>query len=290
MNQEQAILTLCENIGVFSERMKGAEQQRSICVRQLARQLKQSSEAVAPEELYQKLRSILAELSPCDLASVCLDLFPRSTQKDYLPSMDAFFPSSDFAVAGSHGRVALVRNRLNEEAYGIFSQAIPAAKAYYLPSFSDACEDVFDNRCEFGILPIENTADGRLFGFYAMLDRYELKICGACRLEPDQTEGAVRYALIGKTIPSRIPKSATWFFECSVVTEIGAFPKDIMDVAPFFDASITKVDTLPVLYDDGLQRVFFTFRISKEKAEAFHFYLTMEHTRYSFIGLYPILT
>lgn len=204
--------------------------------------------------------------------------------------MESLLSTVDHVVAGAHGRIALVRNRLNEEAYRVFSQAITASKAHYLPSFSDTCEDVYDNRCEFGILPIENTTDGKLFGFYAMLDRYELKICAACRLEPDHSEGTVRYALIGKNLPSRIPKNAEWLFECSVVTEIGKFPTDVVEITSVFDATIIKIDSLPVLYDDGLQKIYFTFRIPKQHADALHFYLTMEHARYSLLGFYPILT
>lgn len=289
MNTQQAIDILGENIRIFSERTSGAEHQRNICIRHLMEHLCAQTEADAPHKLYRSFCDVLKESRPSDRAAFCLYLSERLRQKD-APSWEARFSSAEQVAAGSHGKIALVRNRLNEEAYRTFAQAITAAKAYYLPSFSDTCEDVFDNRCEFGILPVENTTDGKLFGFYAMLDRYELKICAACQLEPDHSEGTVRYALVGKNLPSRIPKHVEWHFECSVVEEIGKFPSDIVEISSLFDAVLIKIDSLPVLYDDRLQKIYFTFRLSSQKAEAFHLYLTMEYVRYSLIGFYPILT
>ena len=282
MTHEHAIEILCENIRLFSERTDDAERQRAFCVRQLTERLCSKKESSSLHECYEAFRLALEDSRPRDRATFCMTFSERFRSKES-------FLSTEPVAAGSHGRIALVRNRLNEEAYGIFSHVITAAKAHALPSFSDTCEDVFDNRCEFGILPLENTADGKLFGFYAMLDRYELRICAACHLETDRSEGTIRYALIGKNLPSRIPKQAEWNFECSVVAELGRFPSDITEIAPLFGAVLIKIDSLPLLYDDRLQKIYFTFRIPEHRAEAFHWYLTLEHARYSMIGIYPVL-
>ena len=288
MKHEQIVHTLAENVRIFSERIEGSELQRDVCLRQWMAHTVQQNVTADPEALYHAFSGESDALRPKDRAMFCLYL-SRHTDPKAATALHSVLPMAEQAAPGSHGKVALVRNRLNEEALRIFSQSITAAKPSYLPSFADTCEDVFDNRCEFGILPIENTADGRLFGFYNMLDRYELRICATCQLETEHTVGSVRYALVGKNPPTRIPKHSQWLLECAIVTEIGEFPKDIFEVLPTFGASLVKIDSLPVPYDDGLHKIYFTIQIPKETANAFHFYLTMEHSRYSLIGFYPNL-
>ena len=289
MTDEQAIEIFSENLQILSDRTKDTERQREICVRQLLDRLCISQSAPSPRDCYDAFQRIVTSSRPSDRALLCLSAFEASGVGE-IPSYDFFFPATEETPTQIHGKIALVRNRLNERAYQIFSKAITAAKGYELPSFSGTCEDVFDNRCEFGILPLENTTDGRLFGFYGMLDRYELRICAACHLEPENAEGSVRYALVGKKLPSRIPKGVEWNLECAIVTQIGNFPTDILEIAPLFDAELLKIDSLPLQYDDRLQKIYFTFRLPASKAAALHFYFTTEYARYSLLGVYPILT
>lgn len=288
MKHEQALQILSRNIQVFSERKIGAECQRRICIGQLLDRLYNQTKPQTADVFLEHFRSEVPQSDFRDRALACLYFF-QQTHDLPTSSFGLWNVTPEHPAPGTHGKIALVRNRLNEAAYRIFSEAIVAAKASYLPSFADTCEDVFDNRCEFGILPVENTSDGKLFGFYSMLDRYELKICAVCRLEPEDSEGSVRYALVGKTLPSRIPKFAEWNFEGEIVAELEQFPKEIFEIASEFQAELIQINSLPVLYDDGLQKIYFTFRLSPSNAAAFHLYLTQEYARYSLIGFYPIL-
>lgn len=288
MKHDQAIQILSKNIQVFSERKTGAQRQRRVCVQQLLEQVYNQAKPQTADVFLKQFRHAFPQSDFHDRALACLylsqKLHPTFTFPVGLPST-----ATEHPAPGAHGKICLVRNRLNESAYEIFSASVVAAKSCYLSSFSEACEDVFDNRCEFGILPIENTSDGKLFGFYSMLDRYELKICAVCHLEPANSEGTVRYALIGKHLPDRIPKQAEWNFEGMIVTRIGKFPKEILDVASEFQADLIQIDSIPILYDDGLQKIYFTFQISPENAAAFHLYMSQEYARYALIGCYPIL-
>lgn len=284
MKHTQAIQILSKNIQVFSERRIGAECQRRICMQQLLEHLYQEIQLKAPERFLECFRAEVPQADFRDRALACLYLLQQLPE-----ALDPWVTANEHPAPGAHGRISLVRNRSNEAAYRIFSESIVAAKAHYLPSFAEACEDVFDNRCEFGILPIENTSDGKLFGFYSMLDRYELKICAVCHLEPENSEETVRYALVGKHLPTRIPKQAEWNFEGVIITEIGQFPTEILAVASEFQAELIQINSIPVLYDSGLQKIYFTFRLSPKHAAAFHLYLSQEYARYSWIGCYPLL-
>ena len=286
MTVQEELDILRANIRVFREREDLSERQRMLGLSQLIDRLLETEPAADPEWIYRRFLQVMPDAASADRALLCHRLAAHPTHGASL-SESSVLGSEESPAPGAHGRISLVRNRYNEEALERFSFAVLGAKPSYCPSFSDACEEVYNNRSEFCILPMENTESGRLFGFYSMLDRYELRICGVCDLEAEP--GSIRYALIGKTLPKRLPKSVSWNLECSIATEVGAFPTEALQTASVFGALPLKIDSLPVLYDDGLQRFYFTFSVSRGDALAFDLYLSMEHTRYTPIGLYPIL-
>ena len=290
MEKKEEFKILCDNIEIFSNRTALSEKQRALAMSQwIKRFLSEWDDE--PSHLYERFcNSFTTEELPTpeDRALLCAQL---ANHPLFQKRMLAHSPleAKEGAASGSHGRIALVRNRYNEEAFSIFERSVQGAKPEFFSSFSDACEEVFDNLCEFCILPVENTGDGRLFGFYSMIDRYELKICAVCELETESTPETIRYALVGKHLPRRIPKDTDWNFECCVSAEAEEFPYDIFRVAPIFSATPIKIDSLPILYDDRAHRFYLTFRIPRHLAYAFDLYLSKEHPRYTAIGLYPIL-
>ena len=286
MTVQQEFEILCDNIRVYRERGSLSEQQRELCLSHLIDRFLSLEEAEEPDLLYRRFIQLLPDADRTDRARLCL----RLTQHPRCASAFSAGLSGggeELPSAGAHGKIALVRNRYTEEALDRFSVAMIGAKPSYAASFSDACEEVYTGSSEFCILPLENTENGRLFGFYALLDRYELRICAAHELEAEP--GRIRYALIGKGLPNRLPKQLRWNFECSVATEIGTSPADILQTASELSARLLKIDSLPVLYDDGLQRFYFTFDTDRANALALDLYLSMEHARYTPIGLYPVL-
>ena len=290
MDQKEEQAILCENLRIFSERDALSQKQRELALSLWIRRLLEEKES-DPSVLYERFRTSLLKnggIRVEDQAAFCATMAKLPVFQKRLLS-HTILQKAEPAASGSHGRIALVRNHYNEEAFSHFESSILGAKAEFFSSFSDACEEVFDNLCEFCILPIGNTADGRLFGFYSMLDRYELKICAACELESDTSPDAIRYALIGKHLPRRIPQNAEWNFEFYLSAETEDFPYDIFRVAPIFEATPVKIDSLPILYDDKTNRIYLTFRLPKAMAYAFDLYLSQEHPRYTAIGLYPIL-
>ncbi|MBQ2999621.1 MAG: hypothetical protein IJD64_04090 [Clostridia bacterium] len=290
MEKKEEIKILCDNIEIFSNRKTLSEKQRALAMSQwLSRFLSESDDT--PSHLYDRFCSSFTteEIpTPEDRALLCAQLANHPSFQKKLLSHSPL-EGREGAASGSHGRIALVRNRYNEEAFSIFEHTVQGAKPEFFSSFSDACEEVFDNLCEYCILPVENTGDGRLFGFYSMIDRYELKICSVCELETESPPETIRYALVGKHLPRRIPQNTDWNFECCVSAEAEEFPYDIFRVAPVFSATPIKIDSLPILYDDRAHRFYLTFRVPRHLAYAFDLYLSKEHPRYTAIGLYPIL-
>ena len=282
MNHRDALEILGQNARVYDARRQTATSLRQLTMEEAYERLPLAYPDVEPHKLWEYFDSLFPDATSSEHAALCRALAPR------LPA-PSVFESENTTLPGGHGRIGLVRNRYNENAYDTFSHMVTHAKPSYYSDFSAACEDVADGRCEFCILPVESTRDGRLFGFYAMLDRYELRICAACRSDIDELAEPVRFALVGKHPPDRLPKNALWILECSLASEADEFPAELPLDARIFDASTVRIDSLSVPYDDGRGRHFFTFRLPQGTASAFHFYLSSQYPRYAPIGLYPLV-
>lgn len=278
-----------DNLLVFSERKERAHAQRRLCVSEVIDRHLKGESPDSRETLYEFLRTGVPELSKEERALFFLRLVEGYPRRNEAELDRSFYPWEEEGLEDSRGRIALVKNRYNEQAFQQLAPLVVGAKEYHVSSFSEACEEVASNRCEFCILPLENDRDGRLFGFYGMLDRYEMKVCAVTSLETEEPLGSTRYALSGRSLPSRIAKQSQWNLEFSIASPVGEFPHDVLAVASLLQAILLKVDSLPVLYDDQLQRFYFTFRAKKTNAHAFHLYCSAEHSRYTPIGLYPVL-
>ena len=287
MKDNGAINIYCENIEEFTRREKIAEAQRNITVTEMLSVLVCESLASTPEEICAELRKSLPEATIQDRARLCMAI-SNSDRFSCETKQRSFY--TEEATAGSHGKVSVVRNRYNEIAFSHFCNIITHPKQVVVQSFATACEDVYDGQSEFCILPVENSQNGRLFGFYSMLDRFELRIVAIC--EPEEEDGSVgsaRYALVGKTLPHRIPRKVQWRFEFSVISDSGKLLSDISGVADIFGARLEKIDSLPVEYDSRLKKYYFTFSLPEENISAFDLFLTGEYSRYTTVGIYPVV-
>ena len=93
-----------------------------------------------------------------------------------------------------------------EAAVTVFSTALPKAQALPCHSFVEILEEVAGGRASFGILPIEDSAQGRLFRIYEQCESFELHI--ACTTDiKDENGKTVRMALLykGDTPPIQRP-------------------------------------------------------------------------------------
>lgn len=97
------------------------------------------------------------------------------------------------------GRVAYMPGAFADKAYERLSRLIPRPRAAAFHSFVEACEEVRGGLCEYGILPLENTRNGKLTSFSRLILRYGLTVVAVCDLEDNSAEGqATRFALLRK--------------------------------------------------------------------------------------------
>ena len=163
-------------------------------------------------------------------------------------------------------------NPLSLNALERFSPLFHSITPIATESFSETCEHIVNGASDLGILPIENTTDGRLSAFYRMLDRYELKICAVCDIEDAETDMTTRMALVTRRLyfcegPFRR------HIEFSYVTTEADVKLDLIDVAYAMGVSLTNLSSSPLSYRTNAHVETVRFSLSENNTLPFLIYL-----------------
>ena len=290
--EKEIILDLCDNLRELRKRSQNAGEERDICISLLMSSiLSQANEDITSAyEVYDRFTRSVPDADSSERLLACRSIIKQDALlTDEL--LNSMLTLTGDAAAGSHGKIAYVRNQYNDEAFSLFSDAVPNAKPVITSSFIETCEEILDNRCEFGIIPLENTADGKLFSFYSMLERYELKIVDLCLVETEDSTKSICYGLVSrgiskKTASAAVRKNKVCRFEFSVISEDAGFCSDIISALGECSARLLRISSIPVPYDDILQKFFFTVELTSAHLYELALYLCIEFSSYEFIGFY----
>lgn len=285
VERNDALAKLQKNLSAACERFSLIEEQRRLCATMLAEQI--CDEEGTPVELFSRFCDVAEDPQEIIKALFC-QTYTFKNQKDRTLRPEVLFSLNEIPPAGSHGKIAFVRNRHNERAYKHFSEIVIGAKPSYVLDFSEACDLVYNGEVSYCILPIESSTSGRLSSFYAMMDRYELKICAMFELENEDTAESVRYALAGRSLPRPIAKSQSCAIEFSLTREDGTNLAELLSATALLGATPLRVDFLPLEYDNSFYRIFLTLRTSAKNASALGLYLSLCHPNHTPIGFYTI--
>jgi len=279
---------ILKDISDLSERSGLISEQKSILIAMLSEQIPQSPSYTDILNLYLMFCRETDGLSLSD--KICFCRAVRKTAgaafADALSIIDA-----DFSVPkGSRGKTAFVKNLYNEAAYKLFSSAISQPTPISYSSFEDCCDAVASDVCEFVILPIENSIDGKMFSFYSLLDQYDLRIHSVCNREYANDAKSIHYTLAGKpNIKHDISyanSTSKEIFEFSLSVDTDTNNIDITLAAALCSARIHRISTLPLSYNDTL-RFYYSLAFSvPEQLKTFITYLCLEYPQYTPIGLY----
>lgn len=287
MGENFPVSILCDNLAMLEQRRHLSDEQYALALDMLIDSVLEQNKTDSKEALYQRFLTLAPYADGIARARFCQALCQKQARNPQL-SVSELFCMNEQPLAGSHGKIAYVRNRYNERAFERFAEMIPNAKPEYVADFSEACERVYDGQCSYCVLPIENDIDGRLFRFYAMADRYELKFCALTELDSEESTQGVRYALAGRRMIKPIPRGQGCVVEFSLSREDGSRLSDLLSAASAFGATPHTLDFLPLEYDNRLYRQYFSFRLSSENAAPFGLYLFLEYPHYAPIGFYPL--
>ena len=282
---ERKINIVSENIRALDSRADLTEKQTDVCVEQLCRIINDTVENIYDAwECFNRL-------SGKDLierkAALCRKLCNNAKFSDELEEM-IFFGDKEETEATAWRKIAYVRNKRNDKIFLDFSDAIGGAKAHYATSFSDACEAVFNGTCQYCIIPIENSSEGKIYSFYSMIDRYEMRINRVIREYSEETSQSVSFALASKKLSLLTKNQERLRFEFSVTNESADIVSSIIEAVNCFGGNAVDVGTLPVPYDEPRRKFYFTVDISEADALACATYMSLEYAGYSPIGFYKI--
>ena len=191
------------------------------------------------------------------------------------------------------GKIAYVQNSYSDNAYLQFSKAIPTPRAAYFDSFSDVCEEVYNGICEYGILPVLHEREGKLFRFYDLLEKYDLRIVSACDVPTAERDYITftRYALIARSLPS--PQESFSHMEILLPAEGGGNDAlcDLLRAAQACSLTPERLDTRTSEgYDGSLSMMHrITLTIGSPDIRPFLAFLSLDIPRATVLGLYRVL-
>lgn len=192
------------------------------------------------------------------------------------------------------GKVAYVKNAFSDNAYLQFSGELNRPRAAYFDSFSDVCEEVYNGICEYGILPILHERDGKLFRFYGLLQKYDLRIVCACDVPCVERDGitTTRYALIRKTLPA-VQNGRATHLELSLPADEGGGETlcELLQAARVCELTPLRLDTRAQGDGDRPEELAHQITLSLPRADLTPFlaYLTLCIPRCTVLGLYRVL-
>ena len=285
MAKNEKLKTLVDNLNVFRSRSSISNEQIDITLSHIASMLCDTHKDASPEEIDAHYKRLVSDVYGAQKIILYKEMIKHPALLDKMKAV--FSIGNDVTAAGSHGKISYVKNDLNNVAFELLTQKTNNVKPVWETSFVQACESVSDNKSEFCILPIESSSDGKLLGFYSMIERYELKIVSVCEVDDLQGETA-KYALISKSCPASTDLLAKGDlnFEFSLLSQDCEFMSEIISAAKVCEAKLQTVCFAPVKYDSNLQRYILSFSIPSRELLPFKAFLALTYHSYTPIGCY----
>ena len=303
-NHSRDLTVNIQNLTALEDRQALLFKSRMALVRELAYTICEGGEA-SPDDIKERYLSIFPSqkqshgeledyfnaISIPEKIGICREIFNLSkSREDFHGSFsDSVLGAADPCRPEAMGKIAYVKNNFTDIAYLAFSKSIISPRCAYFDSFDAICEDVHSGECEFCILPIETSADGKLLSFYSMIDRYELKIISTYSVEHSDNSKFTKFALLGRSVKQlktlstpvtklelRIPESSDK--EASVYK--------ILCAADACNMQLCRIDSIPLPYNDSKLSYYAVFDINGADTDAFITYIAIEHPQCYALGIY----
>lgn len=217
------------------------------------------------------------------LLAYYLELFGNSL----ILRTDVFLASE--IPSSSLSRIAYVKNNFTEKAFWAFSSSLSSPKALYATSFENACEEVYNGAAQYCILPIENSTDGKLIGFYSLIDKYDLKIFSVCNIEYNDSSSSTKFALLKRSLEPPVESAFTdekTFLEISYTHSDSVSILDVLNAAGVFGLHLIKIDSAMLEYGEDQYKFYSVFSASRNQILDFLVFLHIYTPEFLPIGVY----
>ena len=274
-----------ENIAYLTKRSKILNEQKKITFELLAQRLSENNTALSGE--INAKYDILSDASPSD----CISFFSILSQNNAsLPQLLAEHDEPyDVFNHKTTSKISYVKNNYNDIAFLKFSELFAKPTVSYGTTFEEVCKDVYNSESDFCILPIECSANGKMFSFYSLINKYELKIFAVCDIDEGISGKRTRYALLSRKTLIYPGETQLEYFEFSIIGSEEYQLSDILEAAKCSSVSVYRIDTLPVSYDDLKFRFHHVFEGTKKDLLPFIMYLNYKYPQYEVVGNYILI-
>ena len=247
------------------------------------------NERFAPENAGE-LRSLYSTISLAERLIIFRRITSRlySNKKAYLKSLfGVSSPSEDRA-----DKIAYLKNSYNDAAYIAFADHLDSPKSYYAQSVSEICEAVNGGHCEFCILPIETSNEGKLLSFYRSIIKWGLKINLVYDMQSRSGDEYTRYALLSRDVYSGIKASNArnkeQYFDFLVTAKDGLSISEITMAAELCSLDVASIDTIKATSERGKPEGYFclSLKIYKGDFNTFLSYLAVDCPDFIPLGIY----
>lgn len=185
--------------------------------------------------------------------------------------------------------VAFLRNGQASRAFECFAKHLGGVSAVYENNFLNACESVYSDQATYAIIPIYNTADGRLGSFYRQIEKYGLSIVLTCDIDSDDGENTTTFALLYKA-PLYPETEGEPLYECKITFDDLNMLADITDAASYYGADIRSIDALPMIFSGRANTFSIVFGLQNANVNGFFSYLALEYPQTAAVGIYRNLS
>lgn len=301
------IFTNVKNLNYLDSKQSALFESRIAMIRELAYsickggvasidEVRESYLSVCPDDLTENeisespilhdMKKLFDSLSVIEKVYLCREIIIFI--KDKSSFFEAVIGSDEGCHTNAKGKICYLKNDFADSAYTAFSKSIKLSERLHFDSFETICEEVQTGECEFGILPIETSSDGKLLAFYSMIDRYGLKIVSICSVDHTDSQKVTRFALVGKSIKLPNINQSKCYMELRIVqsSRTPSALYDILCAAYACNMSASRVDSLPLPYGESLFSHYVVFNIDKSDIDAFLTYLALEFPQCYALGFY----
>ncbi len=176
-------------------------------------------------------------------------------------------------------RVSYLRSPMTDKAFMAFSEMFPGLSAVYGADFKSICEDVYYERSDACILPLESSSDGLLMSFRKLLLKYELCIHSVCE-QRQNDDSRLTIALLtsapsfnGDLLEFYIPSSSHGSIET------------LCKVTAFFGGTVVRTSTVMSEYSSGVD-IHMCIKIADNSKNAFVYCLEALYPSHMILGNY----
>ncbi|MBQ8005727.1 MAG: hypothetical protein IJ303_05395 [Clostridia bacterium] len=275
---EKDLKIISENLSLLSRRAEGCEKSRRHWLLELLK-LFDNEGYVSQKDIAEKLRLLGVDKTD-DL--LCISRYLIENGKAELHPDFANVEQKLVFLKISCFESELSRRSLNHFVGGVNFETL------YRDSFVELFEDVYGERADFCIVPIENTGSGKLLNFYSMIINYNLKIVDICDIEHQNDDLRTRFALLSRgPLNLDISKSVGGCMEICITTDEGENISKVLLAAELCRMKPRRIDSVPYTHLKNRFSYFIGFKCGPDAlAEDFLVLLSLWGISYTPIGVF----